>query len=413
GDGRTDAALATLHPLLEGQRFRGIFALHSALIADVGGRQDDAAELYRVAQSEMQGTNLRLAQMLATWQMRTGHETEAQQTFAALAETAPDLGIVVPALQAGVGKRPIDSATDGLAEAYLALGAALQAQDSKDLAMVMLQLALDLRADFVPARLLASDILSSERHDPAALQMIALVPDNDPLSPVIRLRRAFITDKLGHTAEALRDLNRLGAEFPESVAPVTQQGDILRGRQRYPEAIAAYTHALARIPGPGASQWAIYYARGIAYERSRQWPSAEADLRHALELAPDQPSVLNYLGYSWADMGQHLPEARRMIQKAVDRRPNDGALTDSLGWVMLRQGEVGNAVRTLEQAVELDPEDSTVNSHLGDAYWAAGRKLEAQYQWRRALTLNPAPDDVAKLEAKLQSPPKSAIISGQ
>ena len=124
-----------------------------------------------------------------------------------------------------------------------------------------------------------------------------------------------------------------------------------------------------------------------------------------LQLSPDQPFVLNYLGYSLADMGHHLDEARQMIQSAAERRPNDGAITDSLGWVMFRQGHSQDAVKTLERAVELEPEDATINGHLGDAYWAVGRKIEAQYQWRRALTLNPTPDDAAKLEAKLNTGP--------
>jgi Flp pilus assembly protein TadD len=123
--------------------------------------------------------------------------------------------------------------------------------------------------------------------------------------------------------------------------------------------------------------------------------------------------VLNYLAYSWADMGHHLNEARQMIQRAAERRPNDGAITDSLGWVMFRQGDTKGAVKTLERAVELEPEDATINGHLGDAYWAVGRRVEAQYQWRRALTLNPAPDDAAKLEAKLNTGKPGAVLSGQ
>ena len=185
-----------------------------------------------------------------------------------------------------------------------------------------------------------------------------------------------------------------------------REGDLLRGKQRFAEAIAAYDRAIARIKTPGPTDWLVFYDRGICYERSRQWTKAEADFKHALTLAPDQPFVLNYLGYSWADMGQNLAQARAMIDKAVQHRPNDGAIVDSLGWVMLRQGETSpKRCRTLERAVELEPEDASINGHLGDAYWAAGRKLEATYQWRRALTFNPEPDDAAKLEAKLQGGP--------
>jgi Flp pilus assembly protein TadD len=102
-----------------------------------------------------------------------------------------------------------------------------------------------------------------------------------------------------------------------------------------------------------------------------------------------------------------------MIDKAVQQRPNDGAIVDSLGWVLLREGDTKGAVKTLERAVELEPQDSTINGHLGDAYWASGRKLEATYQWRRALTLNPEPEDAAKLEAKLNGSRQSAVVTGQ
>lgn len=176
---------------------------------------------------------------------------------------------------------------------------------------------------------------------------------------------------------------------------------MLRAKNRFADAVAIYDRAIARVAEPTRSAWPLFYSRGIAEERSHQWPKAEADFKEALQLAPDQSYVLNYLGYSWADRGENLPEARRMLEKAAALRPGDGSIIDSLGWVMLRQGQTGEAVHSLEQAVEISPEDATINGHLGDAYWAAGRKLEAGYQWRRALTLNPDPDDAAKLEAKL------------
>jgi Flp pilus assembly protein TadD len=227
------------------------------------------------------------------------------------------------------------------------------------------------------------------------------------------MRRVGIMVQTGRADDAMRELDRIAADYPDSALPPIQRGDILRSKERYSEAIAAYTSGIEKLGQPGGEDWPVFYDRGIAYEQAHQWHNAEADFRRALQLAPDQPYVLNYLGYSWADKGEHLAEARQMIQKAAERRPNDGAITDSLGWVMLRQGDVGSAVQLLERAVELEPEDSTINGHLGDAYSAAGRLLEAQYQWRRALTLNPGPEDTAKLEAKLQTPTTASVASGR
>jgi Flp pilus assembly protein TadD len=211
----------------------------------------------------------------------------------------------------------------------------------------------------------------------------------------------------------VHELHRIAHDFPDSPVPLLREGDILRSKNRFAEAAVVYDHAIERIKTPRSSDWVAYYDRGICYERSRQWPKAEADFKRALALSPDEPFVLNYLGYSWADMGRNLVQARDMIEKAVQRRPNDGAIIDSLGWVMLRQGLTADAVKTLERAVELEPEDASINGHLGDAYWAAGRKLEATYQWRRALIFHPEPDDAAKLEAKLQGGQPSTVVSGQ
>jgi Flp pilus assembly protein TadD len=151
------------------------------------------------------------------------------------------------------------------------------------------------------------------------------------------------------------------------------------------------------------SNWVIYYFRGICFERSKQWAKAEADLKKALELFPDQAHVLNYLGYSWIDQGINLDDGMRMIKRAVEQRADDGYIVDSLGWAYYRLGNNEEAVKQLERAVELKPEDPTINDHLGDAYWKIGRVLEARFQWSHARDLKPEPEDLVKIEAKLKS----------
>jgi tetratricopeptide (TPR) repeat protein len=413
GDGHVDSALSTLRPYVDNPRFRGLFALHAAMIADIGGRPEEAAGLYRIAEGDLNDPSLRLAQILASWQARTGQAADAQRTLASLQGVARDMAIAMPSLLASVTTRPVAKPTDGIAEAYFTFAALLRGQDANDFALIMLRLALDLRPNFAAARILAADILSNEKHPQVALRMLNEVPAADPIAPVVQLRRAGLLDRRGRSDEAMRDLERLSHDYPDSQLPDEQRGDILRAKQRFADAVAAYDKAIARITRPVATDWVVFYDRGVAEERSKQWPKADADFHKALELSPDQPFVLNYLGYSYADMGRHLPEARKMIQRAAERRPNDGAITDSLGWVLFREGDNKEAVRTLERAAELEPEDSTINEHLGDAYFAVGRKLEAQYQWRRALTLNPTPDDAAKIEAKLNTGKTAAVVSGQ
>ena len=179
-------------------------------------------------------------------------------------------------------------------------------------------------------------------------------------------------------------------------------GDLLRGQKRFSEAADAYSEAIKRLKAEDMPpRWSLYYSRGIAYERSNQWNLAEADLEHALELKPDQPLVLNYLGYSWIDRGEKLKSGLKMIEKAVELRPDDGYIVDSLGWAHYRLGDYASAVQYLEKALELVPEDPTINDHLGDAYWKSGRVTEARYQWRRALQFKPDKDEIKPIEAKL------------
>jgi tetratricopeptide (TPR) repeat protein len=402
GAGRTDSALGTLRPYVEGDRFRAVYAFHAAMIADLGGRSAEAGRLYHVAQAAFGTPNLDLARALASWQMRNGQPAEARQTLAALMQNGDELALTAARLQADAATRPVRRATDGIAEAYLALAAALRQQDANDFAAVLLRLALDLRPDFTTARLMLAEVMSNGKRPDLALAILAPVNASDPLAPMVDLRRAALQDRAGNTDEALRTLERLEAAAPDRPEPWALAGAILRGKHRYPEAVAAYDHAIALLGQPTRANWPLFYERGIAEERSHQWPKAEADFEMALKLSPDEPLVLNYLGYSWTEQNRNLAEARRMIERAAAARPNDGAITDSLGWIALREGDAAGAVRDLEKAVELQPEDATINGHLGDAYWAAGRKLEALYQWRRALTLNPDPEDVPKLEAKLQ-----------
>ncbi len=178
-------------------------------------------------------------------------------------------------------------------------------------------------------------------------------------------------------------------------------GNILRSRKMYAEAVEQYNRAIALITKPEKRHWAFYYARGTSYERLKNWPPAETDLKMALELYPDQPLTLNYLGYSWVDQGKNLDEGMAMIERAVAIKPDDGYVVDSLGWAHYKRGNFKEAVRYLERAVELRPDDPVLNDHLGDAYWRVGREREARFQWDQALSLKPDPEDTEKIRRKL------------
>ncbi|MEM7509264.1 MAG: tetratricopeptide repeat protein, partial [Pseudomonadota bacterium] len=163
-----------------------------------------------------------------------------------------------------------------------------------------------------------------------------------------------------------------------------------------------YDGAIQLIGTPENRHWVLYYQRGITYERSKQWPKAESDFRQALALEPDHPLVLNYLGYSFVEMKINLDEARDMIEKAVEQRPDDGYIVDSLGWILYRLGEFDEALRHMSRAVELRPVDPVINDHYGDVLWMNGRKIEAEFQWRRALSFDPEEAEQERIRRKLE-----------
>ena len=408
GAGRTSAAVGTLQPLFDTGRLRGVMALHAAMILDLGGQSSDATRLYRLAQVEYGTLNLRLGIVLASWQARQGFVSEAQRLVQELTAVNGDLAMARTALEADVGNRAVRTARDGIAEAYLALAATLRLQSSDDTAQILLQLALTMRPDFTAARLLLADIQDAARRGRAALETLRPVSPTDPLIAVVRLRQANIEDALGQTDDARQLLQEMAREYPDRPEPLAQLGDVERRKGRFAEAVATYDQAVARIGTPSRVNWALFYQRGVAHERAGQWAAAESDFLYALRLAPDQPNVLNYLGYAWTEQNHNLDQARQMIQRAVEQRPNEGSFVDSLGWVQLRQGDTTGAVRSLEKAVSLQPEDAVINGHLGDALAAAGRWREAEFQWRRALTLKPDPDDAERINGRLAALPASA-----
>lgn len=401
GAGRTQAALLTLEPGIESPGLRGLMALHGALIADMGGQQENAARLFEVARGAFGTSNLRFGQLIANWQYRSGRVTEAQESIRDAVGTTGDLALSRPALEAAIGEPALSGPADGIAEAYLAMAAALLQQGATEPALLLLRLSLDLRPGFDAARLILAETQDRAGQGVQAQATLAAVQANSPLIATVRLRQAALYARAGETGTAAQILEQLATAYPNRPEPLSTLGELYRLKERYPEAISALDRAIARVGSPARAAWPLYYQRAVALDRSGDWPRAEADLRFALELMPDQPSLLNYLGYAWVDQGRNLAEARVMIERAAAQRPQDGSIVDSLGWVMLMQGQVAPALEQLERAVALEPSDPVVNGHLGDALAGMGRMREAEFQWRRALTLNPDAPERERIETRL------------
>jgi tetratricopeptide (TPR) repeat protein len=406
GRGQTDQALAALRPLLEGGRARSLGALHGAMIADLAGRSPEALRFARLSLAETGEPNLRQIQVAGSILLRRGAEAEALRLGQRLPRGVEDAALLgaggEASLRALFAEAPVASAVEGMAEAKIAFAGALRGQGAGEFSLAMARLALRLRPASAPALLLAAEAFAEERQHAAALALLQRIPEADPLAPLGALRRAVVLARMERFEEAEAVLAALAAARPTAPQPWARLGDLRRERRRFAEALAAYDEAVARLGEPRAADWVLFYARGIAAERAGRWPRAEADFRRALELSPDQPYVLNYLAYSWVEQGRNLEEARRMLERAVALRPRDGNIVDSLGWAMFRLGDIPRAVELLERAVELEPGNATINDHLGDAYWMAGRQAEARFQWRRALGLDPEPEEAERIERKLR-----------
>ena len=275
---------------------------------------------------------------------------------------------------------------DGIAEVFYTVASALGSENTDVNTLAYARVAEYLAPKDADAVLLVASILEGQGQHALASTEFDKIGSDDPAYLQAELGRAGALVASGHTDTAIEVLRRLAKDHPDRIEVWNTLGDTLRREERFDEAAKAYDEAIARIKGEPEVYWSLYFARGICKERGKNWTGAEADFKKALELYPDQPSVLNYLGYSYIDRNENLDDALKMIEKAAAERPDDGAIIDSLGWGLYRLGRYDEAVAQMEQAVELMPVDAVVNDHLGDVYWAVGRTREAEFQWRRALS---------------------------
>ncbi len=375
------------------------------LIYDFAGRADLAEENFKKTLETTGQLNWRLTDAMANFYRRHGRADEAQSLYQRFVKDNAGSELaesVLASKPVGVPPPLIGSAEDGLAEALFDLASVVNQPETLDLALLYGRCALELRPHMVLAQLLLADVLSAQDKPELSLAILAEIPLSSPYWWSARLRVAANLEMLDRTDEAIARLREMAAEAPTRAGADMQLGDLLRGKKRFSEAVDAYDEAIQRSQASGMPErWSLFYSRGIALERSGQWQRSETDLLRALELKPDQPLVLNYLGYSWIDRGENLERGLKMIEKAVELRPEDGYIVDSLGWAHYRLGDYSSAVQYLEKAIELVPEDPTINDHLGDAYWQSGRAVEARYQWRRALQFGPQDDEIKPIQAKL------------
>lgn len=406
GDGQTDAALKIVDTT-QGPPWYDLFKrFNQALIEQVAGREADALTTIEAAY-KIDGTSLRVVEAYAVLLARSGRRDEAIAVLDQYAKSNNGGQPVIRGLrdQIQAGGRPdplVSTPAEGAAEVLYGIGAALSTEKGgDDIGIVYLRLSLYLNPHSDLALMALGEVLQGTRDFERSNKVFEQVGKNSPLHRTAQMQIAFNYDALGKRDEAIRQIRKLSAADPRDTEALTSLGTLYRGDKRYAEAIDYYSKALAVIPPNDPRVGLLYFFRGIAYERADDWAKAEADLKKSLELQPNEPQVLNYLGYSWVDKGINVDQGTELIKKAVELKPDDGYIVDSLGWAYYRLDRYNEAVAQLERAITLKPDDVTVNDHLGDAYWKVGRKLEATFQWAHARDLGPEPEDKPRILAKI------------
>ena len=421
GAGEGKKALAMVESL-EGPDWYGIFKRYNAgVIALLTGDTDAARRNLNEAVTDREGgatapdTFVRAVMSLAALEAKQGNK---QKALDAIAAGDALVGNFAPfkALRDHISKgEPVEpavtNATEGAAGVLFSIGGALNRDGAEETVTLYLQLAHALEPKSADTLILLGGLAEKLERPERAIGFYQQVPTNSPMRRISELQLGLTLAETGKVEEARKHLKSLIESDPSDIRSYLAYGSVLSEAKDYAAMADNYDKAVEVIgPKPGRGDWSVFFQRGIAYERLKQWEKAEPNFRKALELNPEQPQVLNYLGYSWVDMNRNLTEGLEMIRKAVDLRPDDGYIVDSLGWAYFRMNRFDEAVTELERAAELKAGDATINDHLGDAYWRVGRKLEATYQWKRALASDPEKDQVAKIQAKIDKglPPLAA-----
>lgn len=404
GEGKIDDALAVLKGVPGEGGTETLVSFQSALILDYADRTAAADQAYRATLAA--GASPRAAEAYGRFLERNRRGPEARALYKSLladAGMAPIAAKGLARLDAGiVPDRLVASPADGAAESLFGIAASLGDQSAAEIAMLYLQLTLALEQKFDLAKVILADRYETFGKFDEAIAVYRNITPDSPYRDDADVQIAIDENRNKQTTQAIADLVAITAAKPNDGGAWASLGDIYRSADNYAAATEAYDHAVKLLNPPTKGDWSLFFSRAAAEQQSGHWNLAEADLEMALKLSPDQSQVLNFLGYSWVDRGEHLGEALIMLEKARALSPYDGFIIDSVGWAYYRLGRYSDAAKTLEAAVLLEPGDPTINEHLGDAYWRIGRKLDARFQWSHALAFGPEAADKPKLEKKLR-----------
>ena len=278
------------------------------------------------------------------------------------------------------------------------LASDLSHDDPSPLTVVLTRAALRIDPHDDRARLLLAQTLEQRDETKLSLATLDGVDPKGPFAEIARTARIAVLNDAGDDQQALAAAAQLNAGSGATAADAQRYGDALVALDRYAEAAKAYDEAIRRAGA--AADWTLYLQKGGALEEAGEWPAARAALKKAVEMAPNEPLALNYLGYADLEHGGDVATAFKLLEKASALKPGDAAITDSLGWAYFQRGDVAKALPLFERAAQGQPADETINEHLGDAYWKSGRFFEARYAWR-AAAVTAKDEDKTRLTTKI------------
>jgi tetratricopeptide (TPR) repeat protein len=395
GRGRWKQAVALLDTAKSEDLLGELAPEHKALILLAAGRSAEARPFIEPALKTAGGRANRLRIAFAAGLAADG---ERQAGLALLAGNDAILRKAAAALTAERRRPrlPIGTAAEGFSELVTALAINLNENDGRSLPLGLAQVARHADPRNEQATLLLGLLLERNGRDDDALAVLRSVPAASPFLSEARDGEIRVLLGAGRKDEALARAQAFVAQKDEQAADLLRLGDVLDDKKRHREAAAAYggAGAVLQAGGAGPEMWSVYLLRGAALEQAGLWTEAETALSLAHQLAPENPIVLNYLGYARLERGEKLDEAEALIAEASRRAPDDASITDSLGWAQFKRGKVNEAIITLQRAAAADPGQAEIHEHLGDALYTAGRKYEARFAWNAALVT--AEDDVRK-----------------
>tara|TARA_B100000686_G_scaffold124488_1_gene131856 strand:+ start:6675 stop:8351 length:1677 start_codon:yes stop_codon:yes gene_type:complete len=395
-----------LHELDKDLAINGLRNLNLALIHEFFDQNDEALIYYKKTLNAFTQPSFRLAELTANAFERNNDFEKSKEIYLKFLSNSSDKLLIEKPLKRierkQIPDKIIKNIDDGISELFSTIASTFNSDFTNDFSIIYSYFSLYLEKDSEVAQLYLAELLENNSKFLEANNLYKKIKPSSSFFWHSKLKTARNLELLGENKSSISMLKEMSDEKKERYDSLKLLGDIYRNYDKYNEAIKSYNKAVSRIEEINKEHWDLLYSRGMAYERSNQWDKAEKDFLKILDLFPNQPDVLNYLGYSWVEQNQNLDKAKNLLIKAVGIKPSDPYFVDSLGWAYYHLKEYDKAVEELEKAISLMPTDPIINDHLGDAYLKVNRKLEALYQWKKAVEFKPESDLEKKIKKKIE-----------